>query len=75
MNPMDVLAPNIMDPALQNRGIEAISANLGLGVPETVQANPDAKREAEDESNPVMTKLRRAKARETGTTMETFNAR
>ena len=66
---MDVLQPNIMADQFANTGVEALTANVGWGVTETVQANPAAAMEEKEAANPAMTDLRRAKAREYGRPM------
>ncbi len=70
MNPMDVLAPNIMADQFENMGVEALTTNSGWGVTETVQANPGAAAEETKDANPAVTSIRRAKAREMGRPME-----
>lgn len=70
MNPMDVLAPNIMADQFENKGVEGLTVNQGWGVTETAQANPMASAEETKDANPTITSLRRAKAREMGRSME-----
>lgn len=70
MNPMDVLAPNIMADQFENIGVEGLTLNRGWGVTETSQANPGAAAEKKKSDSPARTSMRRAKARETGQTMD-----
>ena len=73
-DPMQVLAPNYMGDTLDNRGVDEISANYGLGVAEAQVTNQQAMEQREEASNPGMMmrdKLRTAKAREFGRTKET----
>jgi hypothetical protein len=70
MNPMDVLAPNIMADQFSNKGVEGLTANRGWGVVETAQANPGAAAETVKDANPAVTNLRRGKAKQMGRTME-----
>ena len=74
MNPMDVLAPNYMGDSLENSGLDELVANRGLGVGSvTASSQPINEQGAEDQhksANPLLDKLRTAKAREFGKTKE-----
>jgi hypothetical protein len=73
MNPMDVLAPNIMADQFTNRGLDSMLANRGWGVTETMQANPAVAADKMQSASPTMTALRRSQARQSGKTMNEVN--
>ena len=63
---MVVLAPNRLGDSLENRGVEALKANYGYGVPEATKTNAEAAAQQEQTANPYLVSMRRAKARQFG---------
>jgi hypothetical protein len=70
LDPLEVLAPNSMGYDLENRGVDEMVMNRGLGVTE---AMPEGMTDRETSANPALAKdrLRTAKAREFGKTKAT----
>ena len=72
-DPMEVLAPNTLGTDMENRGVDELIQNRGLGVPE-LGANQQAQMQRGQPSNPKrdehMHKLRVGKAREFGMPQE-----
>ena len=70
MNPLEILAPNTLGSMLENRGVEELVQNRGLGVAEV--SRPPSMRDRDTPTAPSAEKdrLRIAKAREFGMTKE-----
>jgi hypothetical protein len=68
---MNILQPNQMGFEMENTGLESMTGNYGLGMPELQKANQQAAQDKSGYITEAMEKLRRHKAREFGLTKET----